>query len=57
MSAVCTLFAGMTCQSCVRNIENTVGDNAGIHSISVSLSEESATVTFDPQLTSPAGIW
>ena len=49
--------AGMTCQSCVRNIERTVGDNAGILSISVSLGEESATVTFDPQLTSPAGIW
>ncbi|XP_037071047.1 copper-transporting ATPase 2-like [Pollicipes pollicipes] len=47
---------GMTCQSCVRNIETTVGDNAGIHSIVVSLPDESATVTFDPQLTSPQGI-
>ncbi|XP_043228491.1 copper-transporting ATPase 1-like isoform X1 [Amphibalanus amphitrite] len=55
-ATVVVSIKGMTCQSCVRKIEGTVGDNAGIHSVSVSLAEESATVTFDPQLTSPAGI-
>ena len=42
---------GMTCQSCVRNIEGNIKDKPGVVSISVSLSDEEATVVFDQSVT------
>lgn len=47
---------GMTCQSCVRNIETNISSKPGIRSISVSLDTESATVTYSPLVTSPGAI-
>lgn len=38
---------GMTCQSCVRNIEGTVGRKQGIHAICVSLEQKMAFVDYD----------
>ena len=43
---------GMVCNSCVQNIENNVGELNGVHEVKVSLSEKTATVSFDPSLTS-----
>ncbi|XP_069981182.1 copper-transporting ATPase 1 isoform X2 [Penaeus vannamei] len=43
---------GMTCNSCVRNIEGTIGGKNGIVSISVSLEKEEGTVKFDPSVLS-----
>jgi len=42
---------GMTCNSCVRNIEGKLRDRPGIESIEVSLEEEKATVSYDPSVT------
>lgn len=43
---------GMTCQSCVRNIEGHISGQAGIKSIQVNLDEKNARVQYDPdQLT------
>nr|XP_054755008.1 copper-transporting ATPase 2-like [Lytechinus pictus] len=39
---------GMTCNSCVRNIEDHVGDTNGVYLVKVSLSDKSASVAFDP---------
>ncbi|KAJ1877689.1 ATPase Cu transporting protein 7B, partial [Kickxella alabastrina] len=39
---------GMTCQSCVRSIEDVLGDTNGVKSVSVSLDTESAVVEWDP---------
>ena len=47
---------GMTCQSCVRNIESTVGNKPGIVNISVSLANKEGTVFFSPWITSPETI-
>lgn len=47
---------GMTCNSCVRNIENTMKNTKGILLINVSLNYEEAVVTFDPDLTHPDAI-
>ncbi|KAF7271816.1 hypothetical protein GWI33_015361 [Rhynchophorus ferrugineus] len=44
-------IVGMTCQSCVRNIEDTVGKKNGIIHIKVSLAEKSALVTYNPNIT------
>lgn len=38
---------GMTCQSCVRNIESNIGTKPGVHNIKVSLEEQRATVEYD----------
>ena len=38
---------GMTCQSCVNNIEKTIGDLKGVHSIIVNLATEEGTVIHD----------
>lgn len=44
---------GMTCQSCVRNIEETLSRKSGIYSIKVSLEEKAALIHYDTkQLTS-----
>ncbi|KAK6633615.1 hypothetical protein RUM44_004222 [Polyplax serrata] len=39
---------GMTCHSCVRNIESTIGEVKGIHSIKVDLLSKTGTVDYDP---------
>ncbi|KAE8738139.1 hypothetical protein FOCC_FOCC016381 [Frankliniella occidentalis] len=42
---------GMTCQSCVRNIEGHVGKQPGVLHIKVSLEQKSASITYDPNVT------
>ena len=38
---------GMTCQSCVNNIESTIGNLKGIHSIVVNLQDKKGVVVHD----------
>ncbi|XP_017015962.2 copper-transporting ATPase 1 [Drosophila takahashii] len=47
---------GMTCQSCVRNIEGNIGTKPGIHSIEVQLAAKNARVQYDPAQHDPAQI-
>lgn len=42
---------GMTCQSCVRNIEGNIKTKLGIISIKVNLQEGAGYIEYDPQLT------
>lgn len=44
---------GMTCNSCVKNIEGHISKQEGVRSIKVSLQEEMATLIIDPAVTSP----
>ncbi|HEV7128185.1 MAG TPA: copper ion binding protein, partial [Ktedonobacterales bacterium] len=41
-------LTGMTCASCALRIERVLGKTAGVHSASVNLATERATVTRDP---------
>ncbi|KNC81995.1 hypothetical protein SARC_05708 [Sphaeroforma arctica JP610] len=45
--------AGMTCNSCVKNIEGMLGDMDGVVNIQVSLSDEDAWVVYESDFTSP----
>ncbi|XP_066991020.2 copper-transporting ATPase 1 isoform X2 [Anabrus simplex] len=47
---------GMTCQSCVRNIEGTVSGKPGVHSIKVSLENKEAIVVYDTDKLSPTKV-
>ena len=47
---------GMTCQSCVKNIESNISLKPGVKSISVSLEKEMASVTYNPLVTNPTSI-
>lgn len=47
---------GMTCQSCVRNIEETVGKRPGIVSIKVNLAEKFGFVLYDTSQLTPQDI-
>jgi P-type Cu+ transporter len=47
---------GMTCQSCVKNIEGNIGTKLGITKIKVILSENAGYIDYDPQLTDPQTI-
>ncbi|ESP04420.1 hypothetical protein LOTGIDRAFT_136210 [Lottia gigantea] len=47
---------GMTCMSCVRNIEANISKKSGIKTIKVSLEKEEGLVTFNPDITNPADI-
>lgn len=47
---------GMTCQSCVRNIEGNIKTKLGILSIKVNLQEKAGYIDYDPQLTDPKQI-
>ncbi|GFN81620.1 Copper-transporting ATPase 1 [Plakobranchus ocellatus] len=47
---------GMTCQSCVRNIESNVSGKPGVLSVKVSLKGKEAVVGFDPSLTSAVNV-
>ncbi len=49
-------ITGMTCSSCVQNIQNAVGQLPGVASISVNLSLESGRVEYAPEVTSIATI-
>lgn len=42
---------GMTCQSCVKNIESNISTKLGIHRIRVMLAENAGYIDFDPSLT------
>ncbi|CAL1267350.1 unnamed protein product [Larinioides sclopetarius] len=42
---------GMTCNSCVRSIEDLVGSKPGVNKISVSLSDEIASIWYNPCIT------
>ncbi|XP_048243847.1 copper-transporting ATPase 1-like isoform X3 [Haliotis rufescens] len=44
---------GMTCQSCVRNIENNIAKEKGVLDIKVILEEKEATIKYRPSETSP----
>lgn len=46
-------IVGMTCMSCVRNIESTVGDKHGIRHIKVSLEAKEARVEYDSSVLTP----
>lgn len=47
---------GMTCQSCVKNIEGTIKTKLGVNKIKVVLSENAAYIDYDPSLTDPKTI-
>lgn len=47
---------GMTCQSCVRNIEGNVNTKPGVKSIKVSLQDKAGFIEYDPQITDPKQI-
>ncbi len=54
---LCTVhIEGMTCGSCVRNIEKAVGGRRGIISASVGLSDRRGQFEYDPALVSPDGV-
>ena len=44
-------IAGMTCQSCVRNIESAVAELPGVRAIRVDLDARSGDVTLDDRVT------
>lgn len=47
---------GMTCQSCVRNIESNIRTKIGVVAIKVNLPEKAGYIDYDPQLTDPKQI-
>jgi len=47
------LVEGMTCSSCVKNIESTLSSVSGVTSVSVSLDQKKAEVMFNPVEISP----
>ena len=44
---------GMTCASCVGRVEKALGTAEGVSTAQVNLATETATIDFDPTLTSP----
>ncbi|XP_057194434.1 copper-transporting ATPase 2 [Triplophysa rosa] len=44
---------GMTCQSCVRSIEEQIGSLGGVHDVRVSLSDKDVSVRFNPAAVTP----
>ncbi|KAJ8976595.1 hypothetical protein NQ317_005785, partial [Molorchus minor] len=49
-------IVGMTCQSCVKNIEETISKKSGIYGIKVSLPDKSGLVHYDPKTVTPQEI-
>lgn len=49
-------IGGMTCQSCVRNIEGNIRTKVGIIAIKVNLQEKAGYIDYDPQITDPKQI-
>ena len=52
-SVVTLNIEGMTCQSCVKNIEGVISEKEGVKSIKVSLENKNAVIQYTPTLTSP----
>ncbi|KAL1465064.1 hypothetical protein WDU94_004659, partial [Cyamophila willieti] len=44
---------GMTCMSCVNNIQGMIGARQGVDSIKVSLADKEAVISYNPHLVSP----
>ena len=44
---------GMTCQSCVKNIESVIGEKPGVIEIQVNLEKKEAVIWYDSKQTSP----
>ena len=49
-------ITGMTCNSCVKLIETTVGQMEGINNIKVSLSQSEAFIEYQPAVTTPENL-
>lgn len=49
-------IVGMTCQSCVRNIEGNIRTKPGVVAIKVNLQEKAGYIDYDPQITDPKQI-
>ncbi len=47
---------GMTCAACQSFVQRTLAEEAGVRDATVNLMLHNATVTFDPQVASPAGL-
>uniref|UniRef100_A0A0P4WHT0 P-type Cu(+) transporter n=1 Tax=Scylla olivacea TaxID=85551 RepID=A0A0P4WHT0_SCYOL len=47
---------GMTCNSCVKNIEGTIGEKPGVVTIKVSLENEEGTVKYNPSVVSAEAV-
>src|SRR5580692_8965726 len=47
---------GMTCAACQSFVQRTLAGEAGVQDATVNLMLHNATVTFDPRITSPAGL-
>lgn len=56
VSTVRLPIVGMTCQSCVRNIESNISEKPGVISIKVILSEKAGYIEYDTHQTSPEQI-
>lgn len=56
MSTVRLPIVGMTCQSCVRNITEHIGQKSGILGVRVILEENAGYFDYDPRQTDPARI-
>ena len=52
-SVVSLNIEGMTCQSCVQNIEGVISEKEGVNSIKVSLENKNAVIEYTPTLISP----
>lgn len=46
-------ISGMTCQSCVRNIESNIRTRPGVLAIKVNLQEKAGYIDYDPNITDP----
>ena len=58
MSTTTSTFAvgGMTCNGCVRSVQNAIRQAPGVSNVDVSLGDKRATVEYDPAACSPAQI-
>jgi len=45
---------GMTCNGCVNSVKNVLQKTPGVTGVEVSLEQNRATVTYDPQQANPA---
>ena len=56
MSSCVVDIQGMKCQSCVRNIEKTIGGKLGVTAVKVDLEKKEGTVQYDGELLNSAQI-
>ena len=56
MSQTTIKIEGMGCQGCVRKVDAAIRGVDGVSDCRVDLPEASATVTYDPQRTSPSHV-